>query len=260
MADRGSSRTARPAGDRVQKILSHAGIASRRAAEQLIRQGRVTVNGRVVELGSRADAVRDAIKVDGRKVQSAHQLHYFLLNKPRGSMSTRSDPEGRPTVMDYAPARVRKVLFPVGRLDYDTEGLIILTNDGALADRIAHPRYGCEKLYEVKVRGVPGEKALERLRRGITLAGRRTQPCEIRRRTVANPRREGVVNSWWSVRLSEGRSRQIREMFQRIGHPVQRLRRVGIGGIRDPKLTPGSCRPLSEQEVERLRRPRRQRS
>ncbi|MDX1382848.1 MAG: pseudouridine synthase [Thermoanaerobaculia bacterium] len=240
--------------DRVQKILAHAGVASRRGAEELIRQGRVTVNGKVVALGARADASRDSVKVDGRRVRPVRELHYLLLNKPRGCVSTRSDPEGRRTVMDFAPPPLRRHLFPVGRLDYDSEGMMLLTNDGALAERVSHPRYGCEKTYEVKVRGVPDEKSLDRLRGGITLDGRRTLPCEIRRHRVARPSRDAEASSWWSVRLREGRSRQIREMFQRVGHPVQRLRRVAIAGIGDPRLKPGTVRPLTEPELRRLRR------
>ena len=252
MKDRGPALA--PKGDRLQKILARAGITSRRGAEEMIRQGRVSVNGEIASLGGRAEMSVDTVKLDGRRVRVASQKHYLLLNKPRGSVSTRSDPQGRRTILDYVPPRLRSLLFPVGRLDYDTEGLIILTNDGDFADRIAHPRYGCAKVYEVKVRGLPEKKVLDRLRRGITIGGKRTQPSQIRRRSVVNPRRDAPVNSWWTVQLTEGRSRQIREMFQRIGHPVQRLRRVSIGGLRDAQLRPGSCRKLTDTELVRLRR------
>ncbi|MEE2775355.1 MAG: pseudouridine synthase [Acidobacteriota bacterium] len=254
MGDRRGSREARLTGQRLQKLLSRAGICSRRAAEELIRQGRVTVNGEPAGLGARADPATDAVKVDGRRVRLVHPKHYYLLNKPRGAVSTKSDPQGRRTVLDFVPPKLHKLLFPVGRLDFDTEGLIVLTNDGDFAERIAHPRHGCPKLYEVKVRGIPDLKALERLRRGIVVRGRRTHSCEIRRRSVVSTRKDAPVNSWWTVKLTEGRSRQIREMFQRVGHPVQRLRRVAIGGVRDPKLRPGSCRELNATEIQRLRR------
>jgi 23S rRNA pseudouridine2605 synthase len=246
--------------ERLQKILARAGIASRRKAEELIREGLVTVNGKIAELGEKADPGRDAIKVSGKRIQPLHEHRYLLLNKPKGYMSTLSDPEGRPTVIDLVPPGMRKALVPVGRLDFNTEGLLLLTDDGELAQRIAHPRYGSTKTYEVKVAGIPNETQLERLRTGILLEGRRTAPAKITPRSPFRParaRRRGEPeseNSWWIVELTEGRTRQIREMFLHIGHPVQKLRRVAIGSLRDPRLPLGALRELTEQEVQRLRR------
>jgi 23S rRNA pseudouridine2605 synthase len=239
--------------ERLQKILARAGIASRRKAEELIREARVTVNGRAAEIGDKADLARDAVKVDGKRILPRAGAHrYLLLNKPKYVMSTLADPEGRTTVLDLVPPRLRKALVPVGRLDYNTEGLLLLTDDGDFAQAVAHPRYGCVKTYEVKVRGVPAERDLERLRAGIVLDGKRTAPCRISARPV--PRRLAESeNSWWKVELGEGRSRQIREMFQRIGHPVQKLRRVAIGPVADPDLPLGMVRELTEREVEQLR-------
>lgn len=238
--------------ERLQKLMSRAGIASRRRSEEMIAEGRVTVNGAVASLGESADPAEDAIKVDGRRIQLPSTHRYYLLHKPRGVLTTRKDPKGRPTVFDLLPAKERKGLRAVGRLDYQTEGLLLLTDDGEFAQRIAHPSYGCEKVYEAKVKGHPEENAVNRLRKGIVLSGRRTAPARID--FMRNSGGDANANSWWRVVLSEGRTRQIREMFQRIGHPVQKLRRVGIGGLRDPKLPRGAVRPLSEREVAALRR------
>jgi 23S rRNA pseudouridine2605 synthase len=247
--------------ERIQKILARAGVASRRKAEELIEQGLVTVNGRVAALGEKADPEKDAIKVDGKRVQPASQEHrYLLLNKPREVMSTVSDPEGRKTVMDFVPPGMRKALVPVGRLDYNTEGLLLLTDDGEFAQRIAHPRYGSTKTYEVKVKGTPPESQLDRLRNGVLIEGKRTAPAKITARNPFKPlggRRRGEPesdNSWWIVEITEGRTRQIREMFFQTGHPVQKLRRVAIGPLRDPELPLGALRELTEQEVRRLLR------
>ncbi len=251
--------------ERLQKVLARAGVGSRRQVEQLIREGRITVNGRPAELGGRADLATDAVKVDGRRIRpAAGERRYVLLNKPRGCVSTRSDPEGRPTVLDLVPQRLRPGLNPVGRLDFETEGLLLLTDDGELAHRLAHPRYGCSKTYEVKVKGRPTEAAVERLRGGIVLDGRRTAPASITpraalRRTRApasGPRapRPSSKNSWWTVVLKEGRTRQIREMFFRVGHPVSRLRRVAIGPLADRHLARGGWRELEEREVASLYR------
>lgn len=240
---------------RVQKILARAGVASRRKAEELIRQGRVTVNGRVVSLGEEADLETDAVKVDGKRIRPLRGRHrYFLLNKPRGVMSTHSDPQNRPTVFDLIPPADRKGLITVGRLDFNSEGLILLTDDGEFAHRVAHPRYGCRKTYAVKVKGVPDEGELDKLRRGIILYAKRTAPARIRR--LRKQRRgQQAVNSWWTVELSGGRMRQIREMFFRIGHPVQRLSRVAIGSLADASLKTGYYRGLSPEEVVQLLRP-----
>jgi 23S rRNA pseudouridine2605 synthase len=244
--------------ERLQKILARAGIASRRKAEELIREGSVTINGRVAAIGDKADPERDAIKVEGKRIHLTQEHKYLLLNKPKGVMSTLSDPQERPTIVDLVPPALRKALVPVGRLDYNTEGLLILTDDGDFAQRIAHPRYGSTKTYEVKVKGRPTEAQIERLRTGILLEGKRTAPAKITSRTPFKPegaRRRSEPesdNSWWIVELSEGRTRQIREMFFHIGHPVQKLRRVAIGPLRDPHLPVGSVRELTEQEVQKL--------
>ncbi len=241
-------------GDRLQKVLARAGVASRRQVEELIREGRVTVNGEAATLGQRADLARDAVKVDGRRIREPRrERRYLLLNKPAGYVSTLDDPEGRPTVIDLVPQRLRRGLVPVGRLDFETEGLLLLTDDGDLAQHVAHPRYGCSKTYEVKVKGRPSAEQLGRLREGIVLDGKRTAPAVISPRVGSTGARESVQNSWWRVILNEGRTRQIREMFFRAGHPVQRLRRVAIGPIADSELPRGACRELRDEEVELLR-------
>lgn len=240
--------------ERIQKILARAGVAARRKAEDLIREGRVTVNGDIATLGAKADPSKDAIKVDDRRIHVPRAQRYLLLYKPKGYLTAVSDPQGRPTVLDLVPTALRKALVPVGRLDYQTEGLLLLTDDGDFAQHLAHPRYGCRKTYEVKVKGVPAETALDRLRAGIVLEGKRTSPCRIEPVRRTGPRREETGNSWFRVELSEGRTRQIREMFFRVGHPVQKLRRVAIGPLSDASLGPGDLRELTEREVEQLRR------
>lgn len=238
--------------ERIQKILARSGIASRRKAEELITAGRVTVNGQVAALGDRADPATDHIKLDGKRIEPRTEFHYLVMNKPVGVMSTVHDPEGRPTVMDLVPEKYRKALVPVGRLDFNTEGLLLLTDDGDLAQRVAHPRYGCTKVYEVKVKDRPAEEDVQKMRRqGAVVEGRRVVPVRLEPLKPSGPR-EGK-NTWWTIELAQGRTRQIREMFFRIGHPVQRLRRVAIGPLRDPSLAAGAVRELSESEVRALR-------
>jgi 23S rRNA pseudouridine2605 synthase len=236
--------------ERLQKIIAHAGFASRREAEVMIREGRVTVNGRVVtELGTRANPDRDHVKVDGKLITQAEPHRYILLYKPKEVMTTVEDPQGRRTVIDFIRG-VRERIYPVGRLDFHSEGLILITNDGDLAYKVSHPRHGSVKTYHVKVRGVPEDRLIDKLQRGITLDGKRTLPCEIVRLRTTARNEEG--NSWFEVKLREGRTQQIRKMFQAVGHPVAKLKRVAIGPISDPKLTAGEWRELSKQEVKLL--------
>jgi pseudouridine synthase len=236
--------------ERIQKILSQAGIASRRASEQLMLDGRVTVNGATIrELGTKADPARDDIRVDGRRIKIVEQRRYLLLNKPRGYVTTRSDPQRRPTVIDLLRG-VREYVYPVGRLDFESEGLLLLTNDGDLAARLTHPSHGVARVYEVRVLGVPDAHDRERLSRGLIVDGRRTQPAEV---TVLPPRRD-ARGATLVITIREGRNRQVRNMCEAIGHPVDHLRRVAIGPIKDPKLKIGAWRNLSEEEVARLRK------
>lgn len=234
--------------ERLQKVLAHAGISSRRAAERLIVEGRVVVNGAVVtELGTKVDPVKDAIKVDGKRIGAPPSGRtYLMLNKPRGVVTTLSDPEGRPTVKDYLRG-VKARVYPVGRLDYHSEGLLILTDDGALARNLMHPSRGVEKTYLAKVKGQPDPEVLLRLSRGIPLDGKRTGPAKVR---VV---RRGD-NAWIEITIGEGRNRQVRRMFQAVGHPVQRLRRMGYGGLLLGRLPVGTLRPLSEPELAELSR------
>ena len=237
--------------ERLQKIIAHAGFASRREAESMIREGRVTVNGRVVtELGSKADPAHDHIKVDGKLITRPEAHRYILLYKPREVMTTVEDPQGRRTVIDLIKG-VRERIYPVGRLDFHSEGLILLTNDGDLAFKVSHPQHGSVKTYHVKVRGVPEERLIGKLERGITIDGKRTLPCEIRRMKTTG-KGDDAGNSWFEVKLREGRTQQIRKMFQAVGHPVSKLRRVAIGPLSDPRLGPGDYRELTKTEVKML--------
>ena len=241
--------------ERLQKLLSAAGIASRRAAEAMILEGRVTLNGKVVtELGTRADLATDHVKVDGKLLRLPTVHRYVLLNKPRGLVVTRDDPEGRPTVFALLRLRVGERLVAVGRLDTESEGLLLLTNDGARVQKLTHPSGGCRKEYEVKVSGIPTPARLDRLRRGITLDdGVKTAPAVIEV-VGTTPEKNGVGgNAWLKVVLGEGRSRQIRRMFAQVGHPVSKLRRVAIGPVRDGTLPTGGFRDLTPAEVEALR-------
>ena len=241
-----------PVQQRLQKILSAAGIASRRAAEEYITQGRVEVNGTTVtELGSKADPDADEIKVDGRRLKTRQRLRYILLYKPRGYITTRSDPQRRPTVIDLlSKGGVREYVYPVGRLDYDSEGLLILTRDGDLAARLTHPRHGVDREYEVKVLGIPSEDEMERLARGVPLDGRKTGPADVKLARLL-PEGKGAI---LSLIIHEGRNRQIRRMCEAIGHPVSKLRRVRIGPITDPHIRPGEFRDLDDKEVAALKR------
>src|SRR5262249_5851683 len=205
--------------ERLQKILSQAGVASRRLSEELIAQGRVQVNGvTITELGTKADPDADEIKVDGRRIRAETRKRYILLHKPRGYITSRSDPRGRPTVLDLLRG-VREYIYPVGRLDYDSEGLLLLTNDGELAARLTHPRHEVDKVYEARVRGVPDAHALERLAKGVTIDGRRTAPAKVRLIDPPNRRPAESEQTRIELAIHEGRQRQGREMFEAGGPP-----------------------------------------
>ena len=235
---------------RLQKILAQAGVASRRAAERLIVEGRVTVDGATVrELGTRADPAAEDVRVDGRRIRIDPVRRYILLHKPAGYVTTRHDPQRRRTVMDLL-AGVRESLHPVGRLDYDTEGLLLLTNDGDLTARLTHPRHGVERTYEARVTGQPDEGALDRLRRGVPLDGRRTLPADV---VLLNPERRGR-SGVLRLTIREGRNRQVRRMCEAVGVPVRRLVRTRIGTLVDRKLGPGEWRELTQDEVRALER------
>jgi pseudouridine synthase len=240
---------------RLNKLLSAAGVASRRAADELIRQGRVAINGRVVTvLGTQADPARDDVRVDGRRVRATAARRYVLLYKPRGVVSTRTDPQRRTTVIDLlARAGITGYFYPVGRLDFDSEGLILLTNDGEFAERVTHPRYELERTYEAQVEGVPDERDLERLRRGVVIDGRRTAPARVRLVRVVKAR--GATQAVLEIALHEGRNRQVRHMCDAIAHPVARLRRTRIGPVTDRGLKPGVLRDLTPAEVRSLMKP-----
>ncbi|MGO8946568.1 MAG: pseudouridine synthase [Ktedonobacterales bacterium] len=237
---------------RLQKYLAHAGVASRRHAEELIIGGAVTINGQAVrELGTRINPATDEVRVRGELVQPPTRYVYAMLNKPPGTMSTVSDPQGRRTVLDLVPPEWRKQrIYPVGRLDWDTEGLLLLTNDGELALRLTHPRYALPKEYRVLVAGEPSTHDLRRLERGIPLAdqSRRTAPARF-----WTLERQGDA-TWVGIEIHEGRNRQVRRMLEAIGYPVLRLRRIRIGPIGLDALKIGDSRLLTQSEVEALYR------
>ena len=235
---------------RLQKLISQAGVASRRAAEKLIAEGRVTVNGETVtEMGTKADPAHDDIRVDGRRIKSTERLRYILLYKPAGYMTTRSDPQRRRTVLDLLRG-VREYVYPVGRLDYDTQGLLLLTNDGDLAAKLTHPRHQVPRTYEAYVAGIPDDEAVDRLRRGIPLDGRRTLPADVLLANKGRRERNGVL----IITIREGRNRQVRRMLEAVGHPVESLRRTRFGPLSDRGLRPGEWRELSALEVEKLKK------
>ena len=227
-------------GERLQKVLARAGYGSRRACEEFIREGRVCVDGRVAELGNRVDPARQIISVDGKLTPTAPAAVYYLLNKPDGVVTTAYDPQGRPTVLDLVQSPVR--IFPVGRLDMNTEGLIILTNDGRLAHLLTHPSADVAKEYLVRVEGDPSPAAIRRLREGVDLDDGLTSPAQVSRVS------EGLLR----IVIHEGRNRQVRRMCAAVGHEVTRLVRTRIGPIQDATLSPGASRQLSLAEMRRL--------
>lgn len=235
--------------ERLQKLIAQAGLASRRAAEQLIVDGKVTVNGEIVtELGTKADPEKDHIKVGGKLINSKLQNRkniYVLVNKPKGYLSSAADPEGRKLVVDLVKGQGK--LHPVGRLDYNTEGLIVLTNDGEFTNFVASSKM-IPKVYEVKVKGLPNQNGIEKLRRGLRLEdGYKTAPAEIKELNSTEK------NGWYEVTLFEGHNQQIRKMFDVIGHSVVKLKRVAIGPVSDPYLRSGESRPLTHEELESFR-------
>lgn len=233
--------------ERVQKILSKCGIASRRRAEEMISEGRVTVNGAVATLGMKADFLRDHVKIDGKLIRTTEPEVYIIFNKPEGCITSLEDPGKRATVKGYLKG-VRARVYPVGRLDYNSEGLLLLTNDGILANSILHPKKKIPKAYHVKVDGLPDESDMEKLRKGIKLEDGLTAPARVKRI------KKTEANSWLEMTIYEGRKRQIRRMLQKINHPVIRLRRVRIDGLELGALPSGAFRYLSPEEVTKLKK------
>jgi pseudouridine synthase len=234
--------------ERLQKILSNAGVASRRAAEKLIAEGRVEVDGEVVrELGTSADPEAQEIRVDGTRVRAGKARKYIALHKPRGYVTTRSDPAHRPTVMELLPPPLRN-LYPVGRLDMGSTGLLILTDDGELAHKLTHPRFGVEKSYLVTVAGEPDEKTLDRATRGITVDGEHLAVADVKVQSTRGGRTK------LRAILRRGKNREIRRLFEALGFPVVDLHRERIGGLSVKGIPPGGFRPLSREEIRLLER------
>lgn len=235
--------------ERLQKIIAAAGITSRRKAEQLIQQGRVAVNGSTVtELGSKADSGRDRITVEGRPLRLHRPAIYLLVNKPAGYVSTVADPKHRPTVISLVRGLKERV-YPVGRLDYHSSGIILLTNDGELANLMMSRASAIPRTYHVKLEGSPDRESLQKLERGVTLDGQRTAPAQIRRLGARSER----AKPWYEITLVEGRYHQVRRMFERIGQPVVKLKRVRIAFLTDEGLGPGQFRHLTSAEVQKLK-------
>jgi 23S rRNA pseudouridine2605 synthase len=232
---------------RLQKVIADAGIASRRKAEELMRQGRVSVNGRVVrQLGTRVDPERDHVKVDGRHLKAAPPQVYLMLNKPVRYLSSLSDPQGRPTIAELLPG-VRLRVFPVGRLDFDAEGLLLLTNHGELAQALLHPRYHVPKTYLIKVKGVLTDEEIATLERGVELEDGRTAPARVQKV------RKAEQNSWLELTIHEGRQHQVKRMLEAVGHSVLKLKRTRLGPLSLGNLPPGQYRFLTDREANALR-------
>jgi 23S rRNA pseudouridine2605 synthase len=233
--------------ERIQKIISKCGIASRRKAEEMILEGLVTVNGRVATLGMKADIERDHIKVKGKLINKVEHRVYLMFYKPIRCLTSMYDPEGRPTVKDFLK-RVKTKVFPAGRLDYNSEGLLILTNDGDLANAILHPKNKIPKTYLVKIDGFLEDKDISKLERGIKLEDGITAPARVRRI------KQLKANSWIEITIYEGRKRQVRRMLERVGHPVIKLKRIRIDGLSLGNLKPGEFRYLTPEEIKRLKK------
>jgi 23S rRNA pseudouridine2605 synthase len=240
--------------ERLQKVLAYAGVGSRRECETLISQGRVTVNGtRVTELGTKIDPEATAIKVNGKRVHLSPEkptTHYFMVYKPTGYLTTmKPDPQQRRTLLDLLKGRrIKSRVYPVGRLDFNSEGLLLLTNDGELAYRLTHPRFKVPKTYEVKVHGIPSAKDLRRLSQGIKLEEGKTSPASV------NVLRRTGKNTWLRMTISEGRKRQIRRMCDVVKLPVSKLRRIAIGPVKLAGLKRGQIRPLQADEIQSLKK------
>ncbi|HEX5646366.1 MAG TPA: pseudouridine synthase [Nitrospira sp.] len=232
---------------RLQKLIAGTGLSSRRKAEQLIVSGRVTVNGKVVtELGTKVDPACDHVKVDGKHLTAAQPFVYLMLNKPKHVMSTLDDPGGRPTVKDFLRG-VSVRVFPVGRLDFDSEGLMLLTNNGDLAQALLHPRYHVPKTYLIKVKGVLTDEEIRELERGVKLEDGMTGPAQVKKVSKAE------ANSWLEITIREGRKHQVKRMLESVGHPVIRLTRVKMGSLALGRLAPGEFRFLTDREANALR-------
>jgi 23S rRNA pseudouridine2605 synthase len=234
--------------ERLQKVLAHAGVASRRSCEELILAGKVKVDGKLItDLGIKVDPEKSVIEVAGKPIPGKEQLIYILLYKPAGFLSTVHDPQKRRTVMDLIHG-VRQRVYPVGRLDYDTSGLILLTNDGELANDLIHPSREVEKTYRALVKGIPTGKCLGELAKGIMLEDGKTAPAQVRVKKIING------NALVDITIHEGRNRQVRRMFQRVGNPVIRLKRIAFGPLKIGRMKPGEWRYLTDREVEILKR------
>ncbi|MFZ6016857.1 MAG: pseudouridine synthase [Nitrospirota bacterium] len=232
---------------RLQKILAEMGITSRRKAEELIIKGRVTVNGQIANIGMKVDPNRDHIKLNGKLLTRPEKKVYLVFNKPKGVVTSLYDPEGRPTIKDFLKG-IKFRVFPVGRLDYDSEGMLLITNDGDFAHAVLHPSKKISKTYLVKVKGILREEEIEKLRTGVKLGYGMTAPAKVKRI------RKGDVNSWLEMTIYEGKKRQIRRMLEKIGHPVLKLRRIRINGLELGNLEPGAYRYLSADEIIKIRR------
>ncbi|MRN53428.1 pseudouridine synthase [Paenibacillus monticola] len=233
--------------ERLQKILAQAGVASRRKCEEMILAGKVEVNGELVTtLGTKVDPAQDIIKVSGRLIRSENKI-YIMFNKPKGVITSASDPKGRKVVTDYLKG-INERVYPVGRLDYDTEGLLLLTNDGEFANLLTHPKHHVPKTYHATVKGVPHGSALDKLKTGIKLEDGMTAPAEVEYKDIGEGNKESVI----SITIHEGRNRQVRRMFEAISHPVIRLKRISFGDILLQNLKRGSYRHLTKDEINHL--------